>query len=73
MTLSKYYDENTAFFSMFENEAFKGVTLLKAENILCPKGQCLIQKDGYPLYFDAGHLTQTGSELLRPILNLNKK
>ena len=73
MTLSKYYDENTAFFSMFENEAFKGVTLLKAENILCPKGQCLIQKDGYPLYFDAGHLTQTGSELLRPIFNLNKK
>ncbi len=65
MSLIDYTQNNQALenkLSLLSGESFR---LYQVGNIFC-KQQCRLMNDtGNPIYFDEGHLTLTGSELLR--------
>jgi len=66
LVISDYLKVNADFFNFIqEQELFENV--LYTHTVLCPKNTCLLDVNGVPLYFDKGHLTLTGSRILKPI------
>lgn len=51
-----------AFMEAVETDA--DVDIIDLEDILCPDGTCITQKDGHPLFLDHGHLNMKGSLLV---------
>jgi peptidoglycan/LPS O-acetylase OafA/YrhL len=55
-----YMDETVLFKSLSE---FEHVTYFDSVSVFC-KEICLFETDGYPIYFDSNHLTNTGASFL---------
>jgi peptidoglycan/LPS O-acetylase OafA/YrhL len=61
----------------FNSRLIEKMSMLKAQHLksysvadtFCNETCAFISKTGRPLYFDNGHLTLTGSEMLRPLFN----
>ncbi|HEY2069918.1 MAG TPA: acyltransferase family protein [Rhizomicrobium sp.] len=49
--------------------AMPGVTVVYPQKILCGTDDCMVEKDGVPLYIDNNHLTTRGALLLTPLLD----
>ncbi|WP_420145517.1 acyltransferase family protein [Sphingobium sp.] len=50
--------------ALFTRWRDRGVTLIDPVAALCASGQCMIEHDGRPLYFDSHHLSVTGARLV---------
>ena len=46
----------------------RGMGLIEPHRSLCASGECLLAKDGVPLYVDQTHLSYKGNEILRDLL-----
>jgi hypothetical protein len=65
MSLDDYAIKNKALNKELSLLSGMGLNTYQVGNIFC-KNQCRLMSDaGKPIYFDGGHLTLTGSELLR--------
>jgi hypothetical protein len=45
----------------------RGIVVLDPADLMCGTGECLIQKDGYSLYYNAGHISRHGALYLMPM------
>ncbi|MVW76075.1 acyltransferase family protein [Pseudomonas xionganensis] len=62
------YRQKQAFaFAQFGDAERCAVQVLDPLPHLCPQGRCLPVRDGLPIYFDGGHLSERGSKLLTPM------
>jgi peptidoglycan/LPS O-acetylase OafA/YrhL len=50
--------------AMFARWQAKGVRLIDPIAALCSSGNCIIERDGQPLYFDSHHLSVAGARLV---------
>ena len=68
ITLGKYDNQSNRAFKM-QDEAMQqcGVKILNPVPYLCDDRYCYGDIDGVPLYFDSGHLSSYGSEVISPI------
>ena len=65
-----YLAANKPFFDFASARSVSVQGLFLPHELLCPTGSaCLVQVDGFPLYFDRGHLTLTGAGRLRPLFD----
>ena len=64
-----YLLRNSFFFEYVNLKKIPLNRLYLTHKYLCPKDECIIQKDDKPLYFDSEHLTLTGANLLTPIFD----
>lgn len=66
---SQYLIENAGFFGFIDRLNIGLDDIWYPHTILCPENKCLIERDGAPFYFDSHHLTLTGAQELKPLLN----
>jgi peptidoglycan/LPS O-acetylase OafA/YrhL len=69
-TRDMYLAREAFVFSVFQMAAKNpGVTIVRADRILCPGDRCLTMVNGRPLYRDTSHLSVFGSHLLTPMFD----
>lgn len=68
-SVEEYYEENKKIFLAL-NELSNSFTFsrVSTSEVLCTPGCLYKSAEGSPLYFDAHHLTETGSALLYPLI-----
>ncbi len=66
---SKYLAENASFLGFVDRLNIGLDDVWYPHTVLCPGNKCLIERDGAPFYFDSHHLTLTGAQELKPLLN----
>ncbi|MHA7808488.1 MAG: acyltransferase family protein [Marinobacter adhaerens] len=66
-TISDYFIVNSAFFKFVESHEIEPSQVYFTHKLLCSGGECAIEENSKPLYFDNGHLTLTGAEVLAPL------
>ena len=66
---SKYLAENASFLGFVDRLNIGLDDVWYPHTVLCPENKCLIERDGAPFYFDSHHLTLTGAQELKPLLN----
>ncbi|MEG0859555.1 MAG: acyltransferase family protein [Pseudomonas sp.] len=60
--LSKYSDANNIIIKAAAK--YSNVYVFDLTKMICPNGECSPYKQGRPIYYDGGHLSISGSELL---------
>lgn len=66
--VSNYHEKNRAVWGVQDRVAEKcGVEIVNPLLFLCDKGYCYGSKDGRPLYYDSGHLSEYGNKYLVPM------
>ena len=66
---SQYLTENAGFLGFIDLLNISLDDVWYPHTVLCPENKCLIERDGAPFYFDSHHLTLTGAQELKPLLN----
>ena len=66
---SKYLAQNASFLGFVDRLNIGLDDVWYPHTVLCPENKCLIERDGAPFYFDSHHLTLTGAQELKPLLN----
>lgn len=66
-TSEDYAQASAAFFNVMQSLNIRPHDIILPHTQLCTSGTCKIKDQGAPLYFDNGHLTLTGAEVLQPL------
>ncbi|MCE5362873.1 acyltransferase family protein [Pseudomonas anguilliseptica] len=66
-SFTQYREQQAFAFEQFAKAEQCAVEVLDPLPHLCPQGYCVPVRDGMPIYFDGGHLSERGSKLLTPM------
>lgn len=66
-SFTQYREQQAFAFEQFAKAEQCAVQVLDPLPYLCPQGYCVPVRDGMPIYFDGGHLSERGSKLLTPM------
>ena len=69
-TYSDHQKTNVDFYNMLQLPIFKSINILQTQKYLCTDRECILIKNGLPLYYDSNHLTLAGSDLLIPLFGM---
>lgn len=70
-TMHWYHERNDRVAAMLKSVAgaFDGIDIIDPTDALCPDGQrCRVVQGGHSLYSDGGHLSVSGANLLKPMM-----
>lgn len=68
ITLEKYHERNKKVWEVQDKAAEQGgVKILNPLPYLCDDKYCYGSKNGRPLYYDSGHLSEYGNKFLVPM------
>jgi len=66
--LNNYFSFTKNYWDAVSNPEWTNVRVFNTTDQLCPNKYCKVQNSsGEPLYFDNGHLTLTGANVLKPV------
>jgi peptidoglycan/LPS O-acetylase OafA/YrhL len=66
-SFAQYREQQVFAFKQFARAEQCAVQVIDPLPYLCPQGYCVPVRDGMPIYFDSGHLSERGSKLLTPM------
>jgi peptidoglycan/LPS O-acetylase OafA/YrhL len=66
-SFAQYREQQVFAFKQFARAERCAVQVIDPLPYLCPQGYCVPVRDGMPIYFDGGHLSERGSKLLTPM------
>ena len=64
---SDYKERNSFIINFFDNLSIDNIVPIRAQALLCDsfiEGQCAVQLDGVPLYYDDDHLSKVGADMI---------
>lgn len=68
LSMSEYGERHAFTMALMEDASrLCGIKILDPLPYLCQNGICYGDKDGWPLYFDDDHLSETGNKVLSPM------
>src|SRR5262249_52655984 len=67
--INDYQNFNQSLISVLANIHYDKFRVYQIADVFCKSACSLISESGRPLYFDSGHLTLTGSKMLRGVFD----
>lgn len=62
--IAEYMSRSSSFFALMDKLQVPSENIFYTHEYLCEGGICIIEIDGKPAYYDGGHLTLTGANIL---------